>query len=218
MSLRLSIRCRAWTTSCWTADYLGTFRRMRSRGSPFAVVLIACVAASCGGDSPTSPSQSGMTFVSFTSSPGDFIGQGSSRRFEPPATTFRGQMVDGNRRLELRMVVDGEAWFLDAAAPPGQQLVRGTYANAPSGASGLAFQFSGGGRGCTVGVSEFEVLDAVYSTPPAGSSPLVSGIVDRFHARFTQRCNGPSSPPLTGEVNIRALAPNRCATPSGSCQ
>jgi hypothetical protein len=128
-------------------------------------------------------------------------------------------MLQRNRRFELQMVVGAEAWFLDVSAAPGQQLLQGTYVNAPSSpTTGLALEFSGAHRGCTNGVSDFEVLEAVYTTPPPGSSPLVSGIVERFRARFTQRCSGPSSPPLSGEISIRALAPNRCATPSGSCQ
>ena len=197
---------------------VGTFKGVESA---LAVVAIAWMAASCGGKSPTSPSettsQSG-TFLSFTSSPGDFIGQGSTRRFEPPETRFWGQMLESNRRLELEMVVGTESWSLHVSAAPGQQLLQGTYVNAPSApTTGLALSFSGDHRGCTIGVSDFEVLEAVYTTPPPGSSPLVSGIVERFRARFTQRCNGPSSPPLTSEVTIRALAPNRCATPSGSC-
>jgi hypothetical protein len=127
-------------------------------------------------------------------------------------------MVDGNRRLELSMSIGGEAWFLDVSAPSGQQLRTGTYTNAPSApTTGLALSFSGANRGCSVGVSDFEILEAVYATPPPGSSPLVSGIVERFRARFTQRCNGPTSPPLNGEVSIGALTPSRCATPSGSC-
>jgi len=187
-----------------------------------AMLAAACLGASCGDKSPTSPSGSQpiATFLSFTSSPGDFIGQGGSRRFEPPATRFSGQMVSGNRRLELRMSMGTtEAWFLDMTAPSGQQLTAGMYTSAPSASpTGLALSFSGAGHGCTVGVSDFEILEAVYATPPPGSSPLVSGIVERFRARFTQRCNGPASPPLNGEVSIGALTPDRCATPSGSCR
>ena len=119
-------------------------------------------------------------------------------------------MVESNRRLELRMIVAGVAWFLDTAAPPGQQLREGRYVSAPSApTTGLMLNFSGANRGCTVGIADFEVLEAVYVAPPPGSSPLISGLVERFHATFTQRCNGPSSPPLSGEVNLRGLVPNR---------
>ena len=55
---------------------------------------------------------------------GDYIGQGLSRRFEPPDTTFVGQMLDGNRRLELAMVVGAESWFLGIAAGPDSSFVR----------------------------------------------------------------------------------------------
>jgi hypothetical protein len=186
------------------------------------ILVAACLGASCADESPTSPSGSQpiATFLSFTSSPGDFIGQGATRRFEAPTTGFSGQMVNGNRRLELRLsTATSEAWFLDIAAAPGQQLTPGTYTSAPSASpTGLAFSFSGAGHGCSVGVSDFEILEAVYATPPPGSSPLVSGIVERFRARFTQRCNGPASPPLNGEVSISTLTPNRCATSSGACQ
>ena len=197
-------------------------RRTVKRVEVCVVVAIACIAASCGRKSPTSPSgpsPADRTFLSCTSSPGDYIGQGLSRRFDPADTTFVGQMLDGNRRLELAMVVGAETCFLDVGAGPGQQLRQGTYVNAPSGATtGPFLQFSGADRGCSVGVSDFEILEAGYAAPPPGSSPLVSGIVERFRARFTQRCNGPASPPLNGEVSLRALVHNRCATPSGFCQ
>ena len=119
-------------------------------------------------------------------------------------------MVEGNRRLEMRLVNGTDSWFVDMAAPPGQQLSRGNYTNLPSAPTTVAmFQFSGAGHGCTVGVSDVNVLEATYSAPPAGSSPLISGIIQRFHATFTQRCGGSSSPLLTGEVSVSALTPNR---------
>ena len=95
-----------------------------------AILVAACLGASCKDKSPTSPSGSQplATYLSFTSSPGDFIGQGGSRRFEPPATAFFGQMVSGNGRLELRMSIGTtEAWFLDITAPSGQRLTAGVH-------------------------------------------------------------------------------------------
>jgi hypothetical protein len=164
------------------------------------------------------PPSTQPTHLRFASMLGDFIGRGQTRLFEPPDSRFRGQMVNDNRRLELWLQFGNEAWFLDVSAPAGQQLRPGRYVNAPSGSTaGLAFSFSGDGRGCTGGVSDFEVLEAVYARPPAGSSMLVSGIVERFRATFTQRCSGPTSQPLYGDVTLRDVMPNRCATPSGSC-
>jgi len=61
--------------------------------------------------------------------------------------------------------------------------------------TGLALEFSGAHRGCTNGVSDFEVLEAVYATASTGKLAAGSGIVERFRARFTLRCSGPSSPP-----------------------
>ncbi len=118
---------------------------------------------------------------------------------------------------ETWMFTESGAWTLRVAAPPGQQLRPGKYVNAPwAPTTGLFFSLSGPGRGCSTSMTDFEVLEAVYATPPPASSPLVTGIVERFHTTFTHRCN-PTAAPLNGEISIRALVPNRCNTPSGSC-
>lgn len=175
------------------------------QGARIAIGLSLIVAAvSCGRDTPTAPSAQ-SSVLSFTSTAGDFIGQGQSRRFELPAAVFSGQMVDGNRRLELSIIVAGVSWSLDLAAAP---LLAGRYSNATSaGSAGPLLNFSGEHRGCSIGVGEFAVLETVYG--PRTGVTIISGTVTRFRARFTQHCNGPTSPPLTGDVTLVSLAPNR---------
>ncbi|MET0214083.1 MAG: hypothetical protein ABW292_13815 [Vicinamibacterales bacterium] len=185
---------------------------VRVANAPGNVGASTCYEGSSRLPTPTQP-----TFFRFESTIGDPLGAGESRLFEPPQTTFRGQTLDTNRMLELWMFTDSGAWTLRVAAPPGQQLRPGRYVNAPwAPTNGLFFSLSGPGRGCSTSMTDFEVLEAVYTTPPPGSSPLVTGFVERFHTTFRHRCN-PTAVPLNGEISIRALLPNRCNTPSGSC-
>lgn len=135
------------------------------------------------------------------STPGDYILDGKSLRFDEPADSFRAAMVDHNRTLELQIWVRGVwTWDLTLSALPGQQLSVGTYQ------ATLPFQvdFSGDGRGCgQTGVGEMTVFEAEYA-PPQSSIPFTSGRIARFHATFVQRCH-PTSPPLVGEVWLYSL-------------
>jgi hypothetical protein len=144
--------------------------------------------------------QSEGSFLSFTSEPGDYIGQGQSRIFTPTDSDFTAMASADGREMAVSIfpqnAENGVFWFLHLAAPSGQQLVPGVYEGAtrwpfqPPGEPGL--DFSGDGRGCNTLTGRFEVHDALFG-------PL--GYLERFRATFEQHCEGaPAS--LFGEVVI----------------
>jgi hypothetical protein len=141
------------------------------------------------------------TFLTFISDRGDYIGGGQTQVYMTPSTTF-GTTVDAARNHVYVSTISSDGlytywWYLNLAAPQGQQLLPGTYENAtryPFQAPTVpGLDFSGSGRGCNVLSGRFVVLEAVYSA---------SGTVDRFHATFEQHCEG-ATPALRGEVFIR---------------
>jgi hypothetical protein len=137
------------------------------------------------------------SFLSFSSEPGDYIGGGQSLSFTPDSATFNVSGSEDRREFHLQLFpTAGSFWFLDLAAPLGQQLQPGTY----EGATRWPFQsptqpglsFSGDGRGCNTLTGRFVVLEAKYG--PAG-------YIERFHATFEQHCEGGPAA-LRGEVQI----------------
>ncbi len=158
------------------------------------------LSASQGGQRRTVALQVLPMFLTFTSSPGEFIGQGRSQRIEGPSARFSGDMLHGNRELQVN--IDGEPfWHLRLVAPSGQSLGRGKYTVSRSGSSGTAVNFGGDGRGCTTETGDFEVYEAEYG-PSQSANIFVSGTIRRFHATFSQRCNMPGFPLLTGEIRL----------------
>lgn len=159
------------------------------RNFPLVVLLAACV----GTWASTANAQ---TFLSYTSEPGDYIGQGQSRVFTPAESSFSSMISQDNREIAVTVFPAGSFWHLHMAAPEGQKLLPGVY----EGATRWPFQvpstpgldFSGDGRGCNTSTGRFEILEAVYA-------PF--GYVERFHATFEQHCEG-STPALFGEIRI----------------
>lgn len=119
---------------------------------------------------------------------------------------------DGMVTVRVSGGASGEDYALDFAAPPGQQLQRGSYVGAQrasfrtSGRPGI--DVSGDGRGCNEVTGRFTVLDA-----PSDLS--------RLWITFEQHCEG-QPPALFGEVRINEpadpellVAPDRIAWPAG---
>ena len=187
-------------------------RRIGQRAS-FAIISTLIVIFAMGSDmwSSTANAQSEGSFLSFRSQTGDCIGGGQSLTFTPTESQFSSMVNQDNREIAVSVSPPGSFWFLNMAAPAGQQLVPGTY----QGATRWPFQepstpgldFSGDGRGCNTSTGQFQVLEAVYA-------PL--GYVQRFHATFEQHCEGaeaalfgeiqivnpPPPPPLTLKLNV----------------
>jgi hypothetical protein len=156
-------------------------------GLPFAITQDALEAAT-------------TTFLGYASDLGDYIGHGETHRYTLADAAFSAT-ADSNRG-HVYITIIGPSysfwWYLDLAAPAGQQLLPGTY----EGAMRYPFQlitvpgldFSGTGRGCNTLTGRFVIIEATYGT---GTT------VDRFHATFEQHCEG-ASVALRGEISIVA--------------
>jgi hypothetical protein len=169
------------------------------RGASLVPALLALVVyalwlvASPQGASAQTPSG---TFLSFTSQPGDYIGGGQSRTFTPADGPFNAYASQDLREVHVSVFPSGSFWFLDLAAPAGQQLSPGSYENAArwpfQAATQPGLSFSGDGRGCNTLTGRFQVLEASFGP---------SGYITRFHATFEQHCEGATAA-LFGEVQI----------------
>jgi hypothetical protein len=198
--------------------------------TPLSRVLVLLVTLCLPGSgcdrSGTSPSPLPTTFLTFTSSPGDWVGQGQTRRFESgPNAEFGGDVwadfnnLADNNYLSLSIELAGTGsrfWGLQMRAPRGQVLVPGVYRNAKRvpaiGSTDPQLDLAGEGRSCNTSTGEFEVFEAVYGPKPPGSG--TTGTIERFHARFTQVCDG-SSAGLTGEVHLVSI--QRGCRMTGNC-
>ena len=163
--------------------------------------LLALVAA-CG--TPTDPGPEPTTFLSFASSPGDFIGGGETHRYVLTDGTWAASYAGSTEASFLQVSVVPVTtpwswfWYLHLGAPAGQTLHVGTYESAErwpfQSAAHPGLDFSGTGRGCNTLVGRF-----VISELSLGPSNTIS----RLHATFEQHCEG-SSAALTGEISIVA--------------
>src|SRR5512138_680071 len=151
----------------------------------YLVVLLLPIVG-CGG-SPTKPSaETASMFLSFTSTPGDELAHGQTRRFESPQATFFGAMSDNNRAFIVTVRHDGTFSQLSLRAQAGQVLTPGVYRNASAFLNPfLVFSYSG--SSCDRSSGEFEVLEAVYGPNPTGFAGY-SGTIQRFRATFRQSC------------------------------
>lgn len=140
--------------------------------------------------------QAATTGLKFISTPGDYIGGGSTQTYKAPGATVT---VSGSANNVHVLVAEGShAWTLDFAAPQGQALAIGSYANAarwpfqsPLGA-GLAV--SGDGRGCNTLEGWFRVLELEIDA---------SNTVRKLAIDFEQNCEV-TMPPLYGAVRVNS--------------
>jgi hypothetical protein len=131
--------------------------------------------------------------VTIVSEPGDYIGQGREYSF----TTDINASASTDARVVSVSSFSGNEWFfLDFAAPQGQQLAVGAYEGAVrypfQGASQPGLSYAMTGRGCNTLTGRFDVTEAEYG-------PM--GYLVRFSADFEQHCEG-GSPALFGHVSI----------------
>lgn len=133
------------------------------------------------------------TFCILSSDPGDYIGQGVTRRMVPPSYRFSASSI-GNR---VSLSLSGQGWWdLDFQAPKNAPLAVGTY----EGATRYPFQaptapgldVSGDGRGCNELSGRFTIREIDVAP---------DGRVRNFWATFEQHC-GRGTPALFGEVRI----------------
>jgi hypothetical protein len=157
----------------------------------------------------------GVTSLVLVSEPGDFVGQGQSLTYAPPAAAFSGQAhiwvgyPQGGQSLTMTVTtaVPGDGWSLYFAAPMNAQLTPGVYAGATGSSSPTStvptLNVSGQGRGCH-GVGSFVVLEVAIT--PAHE-------VTVFRAIFEQRC-GSTQPALRGEIRYNATVPFEMSAPT----
>lgn len=179
-----------------------------------AVVLIAtgslAAPATAETSSPpaavtTTPARPPVSVFTYTSSPGDYIGQGARRTFTDAETVFSGSLSSPHF---VEIVVRGEGewwtgeyWRIWFAAPDGAPLAPGTYTGAERhpfespGAPGLSM--FGTGRGCNRSYGSFTVHSIEFDG---------SGELSEFSADFVHHCEGPGAPPLSGSIRYRVPA------------
>ena len=127
---------------------------------------------------------------------GDYIGGGQPRLFHDGNATFHTSGDASYLTIGLAGGLDDEYFWVNIAAPPGEQLQEGVYTDAErwpfqsAGHPGL--DISGAGRGCNTVDGSFEVKD--IEVGPAGE-------VTRLWLHFEQHCGG-RRPALFGEVRL----------------
>lgn len=146
----------------------------------------------------TFPTPALNTFVNLFSLPGDYIGQGRTMRFTPGNASISARAACGGRRFSARIELpDGNSWFIDIEAPPGQILRPGPYENATGTRMGNGVvSVRGEGRSCTVSYGRFDIGQVDFG--PGDE-------VRRFHALIEQRCNQSNAQPLAGEISLEAV-------------
>jgi hypothetical protein len=139
---------------------------------------------------------SDTSFISFTSDPEDWVGQGESRTLTATDGRLEFTMIDASTFRAFYQGFDGTPAGLDLRAPSGQNLVTGVYENAsrfPFGDPSLPqMAFSYDHRGCNTITGRFEVLEATFGP---------YDYIQSFDATFEQHCEG-SSAALYGEVRV----------------
>jgi hypothetical protein len=185
--------------------YRGMLRRSLAAG-------LSVLAVACGTEIFISPSGIGVgrghphlsvTFLSYESDQGDYIGLGETRAYwlDDAVWNARFDTINGLHHVSISATQfsgPSFSWYLDLAAPRGQRLAIGKYENArrypfqPVTQPGLSF--AGSGRGCHTLTGRFEIQSIVLGP---------GDTVDRLQATFEQSCEG-GSPALSGRVSIAA--------------
>jgi hypothetical protein len=167
-----------------------------------ALVATLAIGGALAVGTPTAHALSGTTSFSFTSAPGDYIGQGLSESFDSSSATFTtgGYASVGATAGSLWVTVTTptENWQVMLLPPAGQQLHPGTYQNAlraPFNGSSPGLSVSGDGRGCNNDYGSFTVYQLGFAS---------NGSLTQLDADFTQMCESTTAPPLQGTVKYQA--------------
>jgi hypothetical protein len=139
---------------------------------------------------------SSTTSFSFESEPGDYIGQGETKKVTAASGTFT---INSSTGIVI-VTIDsaGEYWRVELAAPVDEKLRPGIYYNAERTAfktgRSPGLDVSGDGRGCNAIYGKFAIEQIGFDA---------QGKVNMLDATFEQSC-GPNSPSLTGAVKYKA--------------
>lgn len=132
---------------------------------------------------------------SFTSEPHDYIGQGVSESFSRPSARFLVSSPSADY-VTVTVQTDTENWTIQLAAPHGQTLQPGTYAQAERAAfrtgSAPGLDVSGDGRGCNTVFGSFTISQVVFDQ---------RGQLWALRATFVQHCEFADAPALQGAIS-----------------
>ena len=187
VSLSAGASCQIWLRYMPTAE-----------GERAATLRIAYAGGATDDVALSGYGYGGSTRVFMESEPGDFVGDGATWSYTPADAVI---LASGTRSHVTFRVdgANGDWWFADFAAAPGDILTPGTYKNAtrwPFNGSGPGLDVSGEGRGCNTLTGEFTVTHATFGP---------DGRVRTFGASFVQHCEG-EAPALRGVYEFRAGA------------
>jgi hypothetical protein len=153
------------------------------------------------------PGTSGATSLSIAGDPGDYITQGRSYFYEPPAQfTGYGDATNNAVVLFVNQPTTGENWNLRFSPPGNDRMAPGFYTDAiraPFNEALPGLSISGNGSGCNTLTGLFEIKQVEVGS---------DGAIHSFWARFEQHCDG-AAPGLTGEIRINASADVAVAAP-----
>jgi hypothetical protein len=180
-------------------------RPSAARAAGTLALALACTAGATGllggSTAQAQPVTSGA--LSFSGDAGDYISGGQAYSYSTDTQDQLNVSASSDDR-HISVSVDGangDWWYLDLAAPSGQALGAGTYANATrypfNSATEPGLSVDGNGRGCNTLTGSFTIEDAVFGP---------NGYVQTLDATYEQHCEGGSAA-LRGEVHINNPAP-----------
>lgn len=139
---------------------------------------------------------SAPTSFGFSSSPGDFVGQGLNEGFDTTNATITASGNAGS--VSMTVFTATENWQVRFMPPIGQQLLPGTYVNALRATSNGSFpglSVAGDGRGCDNDYGSFTLYQLSFGS---------DGSLTQLDADFVQTRESPTAPPMTGIVRYQA--------------
>lgn len=133
---------------------------------------------------------SAPTFLWFQSEPDEYVGRGQVYLYQPTSATFLAQTTIAGDSVTISAEGrdDWPRWSLNIRRLNGQALEPGEY-DFGSNVGNVTASFGGNARGCD-GSGRVNLINLVGT----------SGIVERLHVRFEQRCRNTPSLTLKGEV------------------
>jgi hypothetical protein len=139
-----------------------------------------------------------VAVVSYTSDAGDIVGRGQTNSYTLTGPAFTVSLDPSLAVLAFNTSFSSTSWLqISLAAPSGQQLVPGLYLRAErTGVRAPArpgLEVSANSNGCNKVTGRFLVAEASYT----------GNLINRFHARFEQHCDGVSAA-FRGEIWIDA--------------
>ncbi|MFC9602488.1 hypothetical protein ACFTTN_03370 [Streptomyces niveus] len=135
-----------------------------------------------------------VTLYSYKSEPGEWIGGGTSGRYD--SLTVRSVADSSPEKIHLYAT----NWDIEFAAPQGEPLRPGVYRNVEriAGRTGRApgMQVSAFNRGCNEIFGRFTINQIEFDS---------SGVATLIDLTFTQRCDSADAPALTGNIKYQAF-------------